>query len=103
MFTVTVGLLASGNSNTRRPLARRYSQMPSTQGPATTALGNATSPAAFAAGINASESATARAQDDDFSIISPERQYIHRNRRQLPTSGQGSNLPGFGLLHNCQI
>ena len=31
MFTVTVCLLASGNNSTRRPLARRYSVMPSTE------------------------------------------------------------------------
>src|SRR5688572_10525356 len=31
MLTVTVCLLASGNSSTRRPLASRYSVMPSTE------------------------------------------------------------------------
>src|SRR5574343_608845 len=31
MLVVRVGLLASGNSSTRRPLARRYSVMPSTE------------------------------------------------------------------------
>ena len=30
MLVVNVGLLASGNSSTRKPLARRYSVMPST-------------------------------------------------------------------------
>ncbi|MNT12329.1 hypothetical protein D3C72_1472530 [compost metagenome] len=30
MLVVRVGLLASGNSSTRKPLARRYSVMPST-------------------------------------------------------------------------
>src|SRR5450432_2716527 len=30
MFTVTVGLLGSGNSRTLRPFLRRYSVMPST-------------------------------------------------------------------------
>ena len=69
---MTVGLLASGNSSTRKPLGKRYSQMPSTQGPATTDFGKVVvSPLACAAGINASESATARAQEDNFSISFP--------------------------------
>ena len=41
-----MGLLASGNSSTRKPLGKRYSQMPSTQGPATTDFGKVVDPIA---------------------------------------------------------
>src|SRR5471032_1187874 len=39
MLVVRVGLLASGNSSTRKPLARRYSVMPSTEVTLTAAAG----------------------------------------------------------------
>src|ERR1044072_5333657 len=42
MLTVVVGFDASGNSSTFRPLARRYSVMPSADGPCVTPFGSCT-------------------------------------------------------------
>ena len=50
MFTVIVGLLPSGNSSTRKPFPNVYSQMPSTQGPATTPFDGGAPSAATAMG-----------------------------------------------------
>ncbi len=54
MLTVTVGLVASGNSSTDRPLSSRYSVMPSTERTSVAPLGGARAAAAPANSSNAS-------------------------------------------------
>src|SRR5258708_33157440 len=63
MLTVMVGFDGSGNSSTLRPLARRYSVMPSTVVTRVTPAGNwAPAFAGVTAGAGGAASATARAK-----------------------------------------
>ena len=90
-LTVTVGLVASGNSSTRRPLASVYSVMPSIEAPCVTPAGSA----ATAAPATARKAAATRRPTKRVREKAMGRNLVFEN-------GRGGEYSGAGFARRAQ-